>query len=137
VRFRPIHCRPVAPVSCAGKPEHPTWDNRVTRPARTDAGVLPNRAQAELTTLITDGGLVENAAADSMRVLQTIVEALISDDAAARARTAHPTTPARFLHLALRQAPLVRKLGACRNTGHSVHMTTTDRPRLARHRNGL
>ncbi len=111
-----------------GKPGAPDLGTTESPPSsKPDAGVLAESSQAELTTLITDGGLVENAAAESMRVLQTIVEALISDDAAARARTAHPTTPARFLHLALRQAPLVRKLGACRNTGHSVHMTTTDR----------
>jgi DEAD/DEAH box helicase domain-containing protein len=101
-----------------GRPGRPDLGDSVAPPVREpEAEALAKFSQTELTTLTSDGSIVEDASAETMASLRGIVSHLVAADSVAAAVTVDSTTPARLLHRTLRQAPLVRRLAETLLTG--------------------
>lgn len=75
--------------------------------APTVASELADYATTDLVTLTSDDELVANDE-DVVRTLRGIAGHLVAQSTVNRASKEYPSTPARFLHAALREAPLAR-----------------------------
>lgn len=73
------------------------------------ASAVAGYANLELTTIDGQGDLLTDKE-DTVEELSQAVSSIVSEDAVARARKAHPSTPARFLHDCLRESPTVRTI---------------------------
>jgi ATP-dependent helicase YprA (DUF1998 family) len=75
-----------------------------------DVAALAGSSGIELTTLTSGGDLVEDASAETMQALRSIVSQLVARDVVEQSAAAHPACPARFLYRTLREAPCVHRL---------------------------
>lgn len=96
-----------------GKPGEPDMGATESPPSQeANAEALAPFSGLELRTLTSGGSIIEDAPDNELETLRIIVSNLVSEEAVLQASVSHPSSPARFLHMTLRQAPLIRRLSA-------------------------
>jgi DEAD/DEAH box helicase domain-containing protein len=79
-------------------------------PKIPDASELAKNVSIDFNTINSKNELIENDF-DAVKKLSEIIIYLVSSETLQLARHTYPSTPACFLHLALREAPIIRKIG--------------------------
>lgn len=79
--------------------------------SKAKASEIAHYATTDLVTLTSGGELVTNDE-NTVRTLCDVARHLVAPSIVERAATEHPRTPAQFLHIVLREAPLARLLAS-------------------------